>query len=118
MSHRNIADRIRNKVRVLSSPPATRDESWIARIWIVHRLLFSGLLPGGVPRLFHFLRSIPFAKPRFIPLVVQDWIVGLSMRDYAERNSGERIEEIRTVARSRLERTERLLRRYVQRGKL
>ncbi len=109
---------IGGEARFLGSPPATRDESWIARIWIVHRLLFRGLLPGGVPRLFHFLRSIPFAKPRFIPLVIQDWIVGLSMREYAERDFGERIDELRTVARSRVVRAERSLRRYVQRGTL
>ena len=68
--------------------------------------------------MFHFLRSIPFGKPRLIPLVVQDWIVGLSMRDYVERNFGERIDEFRTVARHRMERIERSFHRYVQRGTL
>lgn len=118
VAYRNIADRIKNKVRFFGTPPAMCDDSWIARIRIIRRLLFRGLLPGGVPRMFHFLRSIPFGKPRFIPLVVQDWIVGLSMRDYVERNFGERIDELRTVARHRMERIERSFRRYVQRGTL
>jgi hypothetical protein len=81
MAYRNIADRIRNKVRFIRTPPAAGDDTWIARIRIIHRLLFRGLLPGGVPRMFHFLRSMPFHRPKFIPLAVQDWIVGLSMRD-------------------------------------
>jgi hypothetical protein len=117
-AYRNIADRIRNKVRFFGMPPATRGDSWIARIRIIRRLLFRGLLTGGVPRMFHFLRSIPFGKPRFIPLVVQDWIVGLSMRDYVERNFGEGIDELRTVARHRMERIERSFRRYLRRGTL
>ena len=68
--------------------------------------------------MFHFVRSIPFGRPKFIPLVVQDWIVGLSMRDYVERNFGERIDELTTIARRRMERIERSFRRYVQRGVL
>jgi radical SAM superfamily enzyme YgiQ (UPF0313 family) len=118
MAHRNIADRIKNKVRFIGTPPATRDKSLITRIQILSRFLFRGLLPGGIPRMFHFLRSIPYGKPRFIPLVVQDWIVGLSMRDYVERYYGDRIDGIRSVARHRIERIERSFRRYVQRGAL
>jgi radical SAM superfamily enzyme YgiQ (UPF0313 family) len=116
IAHRNIADRIRNKLRFIGKPPAMRDESWIVQIRIMSRLLFRGLLPGGVPRIYHFLRSIPFGRPRFIPLVVRDWIVGLSMRDYVERNYGERIDELRTVVRRRMQRIEKSLRRYVRKG--
>jgi len=118
MAHRNIADRIKNKVKFIGKPPVTRDKSLNTRIQILSRFLFRGLLPGGVPRMFHFLRSIPYHRPGFIPLVVQDWIVGLSMRDYVERHYGERIDGIRSVARHRIERIERSFRRYVQRGTL
>jgi radical SAM superfamily enzyme YgiQ (UPF0313 family) len=118
MAYRNIADRIRNKVRFIGTAPAIRDDSWSVRIRIICSLLFRGLLPGGFSRMFHFLRSIPFGKPRLIPLVVQDWIVGLSMRDYVERHYGKRIDELRTVTRRRMERIERSFRRYVQRGTL
>ncbi len=68
LTYRNIADRIRNKVRFIGTPPATRDDSWIVRIRIIRRLLFRGLLPGGVPRMFHFLRSLPFGKPKNLTL--------------------------------------------------
>jgi radical SAM superfamily enzyme YgiQ (UPF0313 family) len=118
MTYRNIADRIRNKVRFLDAPPATRHGSLMTRLRIIRRLLFRGLLPGGAPRMFHFLRSIPFTKPRFIPLVVQDWIIGLSMRDYVERHLSERLDDLRTVARRRMNRIERSFRRYMRRGAL
>jgi radical SAM superfamily enzyme YgiQ (UPF0313 family) len=118
MTHRNIADRIRNKVRLLTIPPTTPADSWITRMRIIRRLLFRGLLPGGASRVFHFLRSIPFNRPQFIPVVVQDWIVGLSMRDYVERHFGERLDGLRTVARHRMRRIERSFHRYVRGGAL
>jgi radical SAM superfamily enzyme YgiQ (UPF0313 family) len=119
MAHSNIAARIRNKVRFLGEPPATRDETWIGQLRMLQRFLVHGLIPGGIPRMFHFVRSIPFSKPRLIPLAVRDWIVGLSMRDYAERNllAGP-IDGMCAVARRRLERIERSFQRYVQRGAL
>ncbi|UCD23300.1 MAG: DUF4070 domain-containing protein, partial [Gemmatimonadota bacterium] len=118
MAYRNIADRIRNKVKFIGVPPAIRDRSLVAQFRIVSRLVFRGLLPGGIPRMFHFVRSVPLHRPRFIPLVVQDWIVGLSMRDYIQRHYCERIDGLRTGARRRMERIERCFRRYVQRGTL
>ncbi len=118
MAYGNIAARIRNKMRFIGEPPVAGGDSWVARIRILHRLLVRGLLPAGVSRTFHFLRSIPFHKPRFIPLAVQDWILGLSMRDYVERHYGERVDELRTAARRHRDRIERSLRRYVARGAL
>jgi hypothetical protein len=118
MAYRNIADRIKNKVRFLGAPPAPRDDSVVARIRILRRLLFHGLLPGGIPRIYHFLRSVPITKPRFLPLVIQDWIVGLSMRDYVARNFSGGIGELRSEARHRMKRIERAFRNYVREGTL
>jgi hypothetical protein len=117
-AYRNIADRIRNKVRFFGTPSAAGNDSWLARIRILGRLLFRGIIPGGVLRTFHFARSIPFGKPRFIPLVVQDWIVGLSMRDYVERNLGDRTVGFRAIASRHMDRIERSFRHYVRRGAL
>jgi hypothetical protein len=55
----------------------------------VTRLLLRGILPGGPGRLYHFLASLPVLTPERIPLVVGDWIIGLSMRDYVERHLSE-----------------------------
>jgi hypothetical protein len=67
---------------------------------------------------FHFLRTIPLLRPRCIPMVVRDWVVGLSMRDYVQRHYGASLGEHRTAARRRLRRLERSLRRYVEKGAL
>ena len=68
--------------------------------------------------MFHFLRSMPLHKPKFIPLVIQDWIVGLSMRDYVERHYAGRLDGLRSVARRRMKRIEKSFRCYVKRGAL
>jgi hypothetical protein len=81
-----IAHRIRNKVRYLRSPGYRSGYSAADRLGIVARLIFKGILPGGVSRTLHFLRTLPVFAPARIPLVISDWIIGLSMRDYAERN--------------------------------
>jgi radical SAM superfamily enzyme YgiQ (UPF0313 family) len=81
-----IAHRIRNKVRFLRAPGYRSGYSAADRLGIVARLVFKGILPGGVARTLHFLRTLPIFAPARIPLVISDWIIGLSMRDYAERN--------------------------------
>ena len=81
-----IAHRIRNKVRYLRAPSYRSGYSAADRLGIVARLIFKGILPGGLSRTAHFLRTLPVFAPTRIPLVISDWIIGLSMRDYAERN--------------------------------
>ncbi|HKB84268.1 MAG TPA: radical SAM protein [Burkholderiales bacterium] len=81
-----IARRIRNKVRYLRAPAYRSGYSAADRMGILTRLIFKGILPGGVSRIAHFLRTLPIFTPARLPLVISDWIIGLSMRDYAERN--------------------------------
>jgi hypothetical protein len=118
MTSRNIADRIRNKLRFLRTPPAMRDGSLRSRMRIARRLLLRGLLPGGASRLYHFVRSLPLTKPKCIPIALQDWIVGLSMRDYVERHFGGPIDDLRAAARHRVEHIQKVFRHYVRRGAL
>ncbi len=86
LTHRNIADRIKNKIRYLTNPVDVPYYSWGERISIPWKLFVHGLRPGGIRAVYHFVRSIPFLRPKLIPLVIQDWIVGLSMRDYVDRH--------------------------------
>jgi radical SAM superfamily enzyme YgiQ (UPF0313 family) len=118
LAYRNIAGRIRNKLRFLAAPPALPAEPWSTRIRTLRRLVLRGLVPRGLPLWFHFLRTIPLLRPRCIPMVVRDWVVGLSMRDYVQRHYGASLGEHRTAARRRLRRLERSLRRYVEKGAL
>ena len=86
LSDREIALRIRNKVRYLRAPIYTSGYSTRERLGILWRLLTRGVLPGGPRRVWHFLRTMPWQDPSHIPLVIADWIIGLSMRFYAEQH--------------------------------
>lgn len=85
LSDRDIARRIRTKLRHLQAPIYTSGYSLPARLGILVRLVVKGILPGGPPRLWHFLRTFPVRSPSRVPLVIGDWIIGLSMRAYAEQ---------------------------------
>jgi radical SAM superfamily enzyme YgiQ (UPF0313 family) len=86
LTDREIARRIRNKRHFLCSPRYRSGYSPIERLGIVVRLLARGILPGGVSRTLRFLGTLPLLSPSRFPMVISDWIVGLSMRDYAERH--------------------------------
>jgi hypothetical protein len=45
-----------------------------------------GLLTGGPTRLIHFGRTLASSPPRAWSQVVEDWILGLAMRDYITRH--------------------------------
>jgi len=86
LSDRAIARRIRNKLAHFGVPPFTRRESFREATAIVARLLWRGIAPGGPARAWHFLRSLPLTRPRLLPMAINDWIVGLALRRYAERH--------------------------------
>jgi radical SAM superfamily enzyme YgiQ (UPF0313 family) len=80
-----IARRIINKNRFLGRAPGAMEYGARTSLGILARLLWRGILPGGPARAWHFLRSFPWLTPWQIPATVSDWIVGLSMGDYARR---------------------------------
>ncbi len=86
LTDREIARRIRNKTRYLRAPAYRSGYSAADRFGILARLIFKGILPGGLSRTAQFLRTLPIFAPSRLPLVISDWIIGLSMRDYAQRN--------------------------------
>lgn len=86
LTDREIARRIRNKLRFLRTPGYRSGYSAPERLGIAARVFFKGIVPGGPSRIFHFLVTLPWLSPAQLPLVVSDWIIGLSMRDYAQRN--------------------------------
>jgi hypothetical protein len=81
-----IARRIRNKLAHFGALPRVKRETFTEAARIVLRLLWRGIARGGPARAWHFLRSLPLARPRLVPLAVNDWIAALAMRSYAERN--------------------------------
>ena len=81
LSDGEIIRRIRNKARYLRVPLYQSGYPLSDRLGILARLLINGVLPGGIRRTIHFLRTLPVFFPVRLPLVVSDWIIGLSMRE-------------------------------------
>jgi len=80
-----IAERIRNKMRILRAPVHRDGFSAAERIRIVLRFLLRGLLPGGPRRWRLFAGTLARCTPRAWPLVISEWITGLALRGYARR---------------------------------
>ena len=118
LSDRGIADRIRNKLRHLGPPVYDGEYPPLQRIGIVLRLLARGIAPGGLPRIHHFLRSIPWRAPRKLPLAVVDWIAGLAMRDYVQRHFEHAGEGSAAPLERRLATMRTLIARQVQIGRV
>ena len=80
-----IAERIGNKLRFMRRPLYAGGYSPQTSLRIVWRLLTRGILPGGPRRWLAFLRTLRTANRRQLPTVISDWIIGLSMADFARR---------------------------------
>ena len=88
LTDRGIADRIRSKLRYMVAPVYRGEYTLREQIGIVWRLTIKGILPGGLPRIVQFARTLPLTAPRKLPIVILDWIAGLAMKDYVERRLG------------------------------
>ena len=86
LSDRGIADRVRSKMRYLRHPVYQGEYTLRERLRIVFRLFVKGVLPGGLPRVWAFLRSVPWLSAARMPQSIVDWIAGLSMRQYVQRH--------------------------------
>ena len=83
-----IAERIQNKVGFFSPVVRHTSRSVRTQLAILLRLFLRGVLPGGLSRVFHFLRSLPLSRPSLISVAAGDWIVALTIRDFVERHLG------------------------------
>ena len=101
-SDRGIADRVRNKLRYMHRPGYGAEYTTLEIARLLWRFVVRALIPGGWRRTALFLRTMPLTRPRTIPLAISDWVVGLSMRDYVDRNFAHEFQE-----------DTRLVRRYV-----
>ncbi|MFQ5771383.1 MAG: radical SAM protein, partial [bacterium] len=115
---RNIAERIKNKLRYLTDPVYKGKYSSGEQLIILRNLFMHGFKPGGFSRMFHFLRSLPLFTPKLIPLVIKDWIVGLAMRDYIDRNFIQDFEKVTHFAQGYLELIENAFQGYLNHGSL
>jgi radical SAM superfamily enzyme YgiQ (UPF0313 family) len=117
-SDHGIAARIRNKLRYLRSPRSNEHYSFTQLLGMTGRFVRRGLVPGGLRRFAQFIQTIPWTRPKLVVKVVEDWVVGLSMRDYIERHFGRIEEPARQATWSYLRRLEKALARYRDAGAL
>jgi len=94
-----IARRIRNKFRYLRAPSYQSGFSVFQQLEIIVRLVVKGILPGGFSRVLHFLASLPIFYPSRIPIVISDWIIGLSMRQFALHHMAVKVPKTTAVDR-------------------
>jgi radical SAM superfamily enzyme YgiQ (UPF0313 family) len=85
LTNREIAVRIRNKLSYLAQPAYHSPYSAREKMAIVTRFVWRGVLPGGVGRLWQFFKTVPFRRISAIDTVISDWIIALSMREFAQR---------------------------------
>jgi radical SAM superfamily enzyme YgiQ (UPF0313 family) len=116
LTDRAIGERIRNKMRYLRSPAYTGGFDRRESLGILWRLLCKGILPGGPARWVAFLRSMPFLRPSQIPSAVSDWVMGLSMADFARRRFEAPVVDASSAAR-RMASVRGAIARYLEAGR-
>ncbi|RMF55101.1 MAG: radical SAM protein [Calditrichaeota bacterium] len=115
---KNISRRIRNKLKYLTHPNYGSGYSVGEGVRILSRFIYKGLIPEGLGLGFHLLRSLPLRRPIQIPLMVQDWIVGLAMRDYVKRHFVPVMVSKREKIQWHFHKIESLFQQYLQKGAL
>jgi radical SAM superfamily enzyme YgiQ (UPF0313 family) len=109
--------RIRNKIFHFGASGYRGGYSLGQTMGIVTRLLLRGILPGGIGRIYHFLRSLSLRRPSLIPLEIADWITGLSMRDFARNHLWAALSE--SVSDTRLlDSVQAAIARYLRQGEV
>ena len=85
---RFVSQRIINKLRYMKNPLTSPHYSWGQKLAYGLRLVTHGLLPGGLTRIYHFLRStLPVVtRPKALAVVLTDWIAALSLTNFRLRH--------------------------------
>ncbi|TFG76524.1 MAG: DUF4070 domain-containing protein, partial [Thermodesulfobacteriales bacterium] len=118
LDDRTIADRINNKMNHLKNPIFKSTYTLKYQVSVFGKFVKNGILKGGARRIYHFLRTIPFTNPKQIPVVIQDWTVGISMKDYVDRHFIREFDENNVLAESYSESIEKSFEPYMNKGSL
>jgi hypothetical protein len=93
LQDREIALRIRNKLRHLVMPAYRSGYRARQGLGIAGRLIWRGILPGGWRRVGWFLSTFPVLRPSLAHIVIAEWVAALSMRDFSERRLAPHVRE-------------------------
>ncbi len=113
-----IAERVKNKTKYLKAPIYKNTYPLHQQLGAMGKFFVKGLLPGGFSRIYHFMRTFPYTKPGQLPLVVQDWAVGLAMKDYVDRHFISEYEKTNGLAKRYFGLLEQAFRPYQKHGAL
>jgi len=118
LDDKTIADRINNKMSYLKNPIFKSTYTLKDQAGAFGKFMKNGILKGGPRRVYHFLRTIPLRNPKQIPVVIQDWTVGIAMKDYVDRNFIREFDENNVLAKSYFESIEKSFQPYMKKGAL
>ncbi len=118
LDDKTIADRINNKMDHLKNPIFKSTYTLKDQASAFGKFMKSGIFKGGPRRVYHFLRTVPLTNPKQIPMVIQDWTVGISMKDYVDRHFIKEFEENNILAESYSESIEKSFQPYMNKGAL
>jgi radical SAM superfamily enzyme YgiQ (UPF0313 family) len=118
LDDRSIADKIKNKTRFLKDPLYRNQYPLRTQLGCLVKFTIRGLMAGGLSRVYHFIRSFPFAKPNQFPIVIQDWVIGISMRDYIDRHFVKEFEKAHSLTDNYKGALENAFQGYLTRGAL
>ncbi|MFQ5583302.1 MAG: radical SAM protein [Calditrichia bacterium] len=118
LTYRNVAGRIKNKTRYLKNPVWKYNSISGNNLNLLKNFFVQSFRKGKTSWLLNFFRSLPFTNPKVIPLVLQDWVIALSMRDYVDRHFIREFEEKNRIVAHYLEKIRKAFRRYLSQGNL
>ena len=118
LDDKTIADRINNKRAHLKDPIFKSTYSLSDQAGAFGKFLKHGIMKGGPRRAYHFLRTVPFTNPKQLPIVIQDWTVGIAMKDYVDRHFIQEFADNNVLAESYSESIEKSFQPYMNKGSL
>jgi len=118
LDDRVIAQRINNKSKYMQKPLFKSTYTYRQQLRAIARILVRGILPGGPRRILSFLSTVPFRNPTQIPHILQDWVVGIAMKDYIDRHFIKEFDETNELAVDHVEAIEKSFEPYVSKGAL
>lgn len=118
LDDRVIAERIKNKSKHMPKPLFRSTYSYRDQLRAITRILVRGIIPGGPRRIMSFLSTIPLRNPSHIPHILQDWVVGIAMKDYVDRHFIKEFDETNDLAVNHVETIEKSFEPYLNKGAL
>jgi radical SAM superfamily enzyme YgiQ (UPF0313 family) len=118
LEYKNISKRIHNKLKYLTNPNSKINELSPSRMNLLRRFLTEGFRNNGFTWMVNFIQSIPLFNFKLVPLVIQEWVIALSMRNYVDRHFIREFEKSNQLAHSYLNLIKSAFQQNLHRGSL